>query len=82
MESTTHLELTADEAHYLAELLHRALAEARVEMHRTRTTDYRRQVHQEEDLLRGLLAKLPAAAGRTADDRAAEARAADDRAAG
>lgn len=70
MESTTHLELTPDEAHYLAELLNRALAEARVEMHRTRTTDYRRQVHQEEDLVRGLLAKLSTAGGRAAEERA------------
>jgi hypothetical protein len=66
MQITMHVELTPAEAQYLAELLSRALAEARVEMHRTQTTDYRQQVHEEEELLRRLLAKLSAPPERAA----------------
>ena len=51
-------ELTAEEKQYLIRLLDARLGEARVEVHRTHTPDYREQVQQEEALVRGLLAKL------------------------
>ena len=54
------LELTAREREYLAGLLQAALSETRVEVHRTHTPDFRDQVLGEENLVRGLLAKVQA----------------------
>jgi hypothetical protein len=54
-----YLVLTDEEREYLANLLNSALSETRVEVHRTHTPAYRERVLHEEDLIRGLLAKLP-----------------------
>jgi hypothetical protein len=52
------LVLNAQEKEYLLNLLKAALGETRVEVHRTHTPGYREQVLGEENLVRGLLAKL------------------------
>jgi hypothetical protein len=55
-----HLTLNADEAQYVVGLLRTALADARVALHRTHSPDYRERLHQEEALVRDLLARLQA----------------------
>lgn len=53
------LNLTPDEAAVLLRLVGSALGETRVEVHRTHhNPQFRQEVLEEEDLLRGLLAKL------------------------
>ena len=56
----TQLALTAAERDWLQRTLQKALEEVRVEVHRTHTPDYRTQVLKEEELIRGLLAKVTA----------------------
>ena len=55
---TPNLIVTAEERDYLQRLLQKTLEEVRVEVHRTHTPDFRQQVMQEEQLVRGLLAKV------------------------
>jgi hypothetical protein len=50
--------LTAEERQYLVDLLERALKDALLEEHRTRTPSYREHVLREEGLVQGLLNKL------------------------
>ena len=52
------LSLTSHEKDYLLGLLKTMLTETRVEVHRTHTPGFREKVIAEEDLVRGLLAKL------------------------
>jgi hypothetical protein len=52
------LSLTAQERGVLLDLLRRELGEARVEVHRTHTPDYRDRVLQNERLLRVLIDKV------------------------
>ncbi len=54
----THVMLTPEEKAYLMRTLSNAIGETRVEVHRTHTPNYRDRVLEEEQLLRGLLAKL------------------------
>jgi hypothetical protein len=54
----THVVLTPDEKAYLVRVLSNAIEETRVEVHRTHTPNYRDRVLAEEQLIRGLLAKL------------------------
>ena len=50
--------LSDEERNYLAGVLKTALGDTRVEARHTRTEDFREKVRHEEELLRGLLAKL------------------------
>ena len=53
------LKLTSDETAELLRLVSAALGDTRVEVHRTHhTPEFRDNVKQEEDLLRGILKKL------------------------
>jgi hypothetical protein len=54
------LSLSSDERELLQRLLEGALGDARMEMHHTRTTDYRDIVRQGRELMRDLLEKLRA----------------------
>jgi len=56
--SQVNLTLTNDERDYLVRMLQKALEDVRVEVHRTHTPDFRAQVQNEEELVRGLLAKV------------------------
>jgi hypothetical protein len=47
-----------EERAYLVEILERALKEAQIEEHRTRTPSYREHVLHDESLITGLLRKL------------------------
>jgi len=54
-----HVTFTTEELDLLHRLVHTALGDARVEVHRTHhTPSYREQVKAEEAMLRGLLEKL------------------------
>jgi hypothetical protein len=53
-----HLPLNDQERDYLQALLKTMLTETRVEVHHTHTPGFREKVIAEEDLVRGLLAKL------------------------
>lgn len=53
-----HLSLTEEERAMLQELLEVALGEARVELHHTRSPDYRLVVQRQESCIRSLLEKL------------------------
>jgi hypothetical protein len=55
-----HLVLTSEERDYLVSRLQAILGDPRVEARRTDTPTYRTEVLHEEDLIRGLLAKLQA----------------------
>ena len=57
-----HLPLNDQERDYLQALLKTMLTETRVEVHRTHTPGFREKVIAEEELVRGLLAKLQKAA--------------------
>lgn len=61
--TTLVLKLTEDERALLERMLDLALQDTRVEVHRTHTPNYRETVKQQEDLIRGLLARLKGAAG-------------------
>jgi hypothetical protein len=52
------LVLTQPERDYLTSVLTTRLGDVRVEFHHTQAPDYREQVQQEEQLVKGLLAKL------------------------
>lgn len=52
------IELTNDEQEELTRILDSYLRETRVEIRHTQNREYRNQLHQEEEILRGLLAKL------------------------
>lgn len=54
----TTVTLTRDENDYIVRILQNALAETRVEVHRTHTPKFRDRVLEEETLIRGLLTKL------------------------
>jgi hypothetical protein len=56
--SEFQLTMTAEEQHFLAELLEQKLKEKRVEEHRTRTLSYREGIVHQEKLLEGLLNRL------------------------
>jgi len=56
--SQVNLTVTAEERDYLQRILQNALEEVRVEVHRTHTPDFRQRVMKEEELVRGLLAKV------------------------
>jgi DNA-directed RNA polymerase beta' subunit len=56
--SQVNLTVTTEERDYLQRVLQKALEEVRVEVHRTHTPDFRQQVLKEEELIRGLLAKV------------------------
>jgi hypothetical protein len=53
-----HLALDAEERAELVAILERALAETRVEAHRTHTPDFRDEVHRQQSVIRRLLEKL------------------------
>lgn len=61
--SDQSLTLTKEERECLVQILDRALKDARVEEHRTRTPSYREFVLQQEELLISLLKKLGHAPG-------------------
>ena len=52
------LTLTAEERHYLVDLLNVVLKDTRVEEHRTRKPTYRQHVLHKEELIIRLLSKL------------------------
>jgi hypothetical protein len=52
------LALSEEERSVLMDLLQQALGEARVEVHRTHTPDFRDQVLRQVALIRGLIDKL------------------------
>ena len=54
----TTMNLTAEERAFLAELLERALKDARIEEHRTRTPSYREFVLKQESMITSVLSKL------------------------
>lgn len=54
----TQLVLTEEERTMLQELLQVALGETRVELHHTRSLDYRAVVQRQEACIRGLLEKV------------------------
>jgi hypothetical protein len=56
--NTFPLTLTAEERSHLLTLVEAALADTRVEVHRTHTPGPREQVQRNEQVLRGLLGKL------------------------
>jgi hypothetical protein len=58
MMTDCQLTLNDEERGYLVEILQRALREAQIEEHRTRTPTYREHVLHDEGLIAGLLAKL------------------------
>ena len=58
MMTDCQLTLNDEERGYLVEILERALKEAQIEEHRTRTPSYREHVLHDEGLIAGLLAKL------------------------
>jgi hypothetical protein len=58
MMTDCQLTLNDVERGYLVEILERALKEAQIEEHRTRTPSYREHVLHDEELIAGLLAKL------------------------
>lgn len=53
-----NLELSAEERDELVRIVENYLSDTRVEVRRTRTAEYRDQLHEEQDLLTGLLEKL------------------------
>jgi hypothetical protein len=54
------LELTQQEWEELRELVHNAYAETNPEMRRSRSHEYRQQIHQRRELLASLLKRLEA----------------------
>ena len=54
----TTVMLTPEEKAYLMRVLTNAIEETRVEVHRTHTPNFRDRVLAEEQLIRGLLAKV------------------------
>jgi hypothetical protein len=64
MVASHTLTLTSEQRDLLLRLLDVALAETRVEAHRTHfSPDYRKQVLQEEEQIKALLGQLRSAAG-------------------
>jgi hypothetical protein len=58
MLTDCQLTLNDEERTYLVEILERALKDAQIEEHRTRTPSYREHVLHDESLITGLLRKL------------------------
>ena len=52
------VKLTREECEFLVGLLENSLKEAQIEEHRTRKPSYREHVIHQEDLIKGVLAKL------------------------
>jgi hypothetical protein len=52
------MNLTAEEHELLTEILNHELKEKRVEEHRTDSTDYKRMVARQAELVEGMLSKL------------------------
>lgn len=59
------IELTGEERDELVRILKNYLGDTKVEVRRARTSSFRDQLHEEEELLKGLLDKL-GGAGETA----------------
>jgi len=55
------IELDEEERQYLIDLLETALGDARVEARHTQTTEYRRRVRHQQDVVRGILQRLDSA---------------------
>ena len=58
MMTDCQLTVNDEERGFLVEILKRALKEAQIEEHRTRTPSYREHVLHDESLITGLLRKL------------------------
>lgn len=53
-----HIELTDGEFEILSTLLRKEIEETRVELHHTKSTEFREFLREREDALKGMLAKL------------------------
>jgi hypothetical protein len=63
----TPIEFTAEEQEFLVTLLQAELKEMLVEEHRTRAPTYRQHILRNEELIRGLLARLAGSSVKPAD---------------